>query len=331
MKNIAERPNEKIIDLKEVRSIIEKRESLPENKRIDPNDFRNSYIKLNVNGKEIDAFPLNMIKGDLEDVERMKKEIIDQKSQLSEFQINANTVANFVEMAVPEAIKNLGWLGEDVKVIRPSLYDDYFNGVDNIIQMSSNEILESGEKGKYIGLSIDFTISEDQSMGKVWDNALLIAQGKMSQVKYFSTDIKTKHGIENVKIRDLQLPKIIMSCPHKILSKSQEDLLNFEKDSSDNDTREKAKDTVLKYHFIKETISQLKFFAEIAKRFKNINAENSYNTSLNDFIELIREQGITDEILDEKVGDIQSLSSRIDLDASDSLYIRMLRDVVKSK
>lgn len=306
------------INLDEIRSIIEKRESLPENKRIDPNDFRNN-----------EAFPINMIKGDLEEVEEKRKRILEQKSRLSKDQIDANTIANLVEVAVPEAIRNLGWLGDKVKVIRPSLYDDYFRGIDNIVQMLPEEKIEDEKDLKCMGFSIDFTISDEEAQKKAFEAMLAIARGKIPSIKYFSTDIMTKKGKRNVKIRDFQIPRIIMSCPHKILKESQDDLMNYEKNPNDDEAKDNAKDTTLRYYFIRESLSQLKFFADLAERMENNGAKKVYEDSLESFEKIIDEEGLDDKTLGEKVGKTSGLIGAFDLDANDGQLIKILKEMTK--
>lgn len=310
------------LDLQEVISLIENIEKLPENERIDPNFFRN--VKKVVDGKEINEFPIKMIMEDLKKVEEKKEMILHQKQNLTEAEINANTVASFVETAVPEAIKKLGWLGDKIKVIRPSLYDDYFRGIDNIIQILPDEVVEDEKDIKCMGFSIDFTISDDAAKKKVFEAALAIAKGKVPSIKYFNTNIITKKGKQNVKIRDFPIPKIIISCPHKILEESQEDLLNFEKNPNDVDAKERAEDTKLKYYFIRECLTQLEFFAEVAKKFANINAEKVYLSSLESLRNIMDEQGIDDKLLDKKNGKILGLMNDFDLDANDGQLIQIL-------
>jgi hypothetical protein len=321
--------NSEEINLEEVISIIDYIENLPENKRIDPNYFRN--VKKIINGKEVNVFPIKMIKEDLDAVEEKRKMILTKKQNLTNEEINANIIANFVETSIPEAIKKLDWLGNKIKVIRPSLYDDYFRGIDNIIQILPDKIIEDKKDLKCIGFSIDFTISDMAAEEKVFEAALAIAKGKVPSIKYFNTDIMTKHGSENIKIKDFQIPRIIISCPNKILEESQEDLLNFEKKPEDLETRENAQDTTLRYYFIRECLTQLKFFAEVAKRVKNTVAYDVYMNSLESFKKILDELGIDEKLLNKKIGKISGLISAFDLDANNGQFVQLLEIMKENK
>ncbi len=322
MKNFYE-SEEEGINLEEVKSAIEKIVNSPENKRIDLNYFRD--VKKIIDGKEIYVFPVEMLKADIKEVGDKTRWIKKQKAQLSDKERNANAVAEFVEVAIPETIRKLKWLGDKIKVIRPSLYDDYFNGIDNVIQMLPDEIVENENDIKCIGFSIDFTISDEQAEKKMIDAILDIVSGKVPLMKYFNTDIKTKHGYKNIKIRDFQIPKIIMSCPHKILSESQDDLLNFEKNPNDIDIKNKAENTSLRYYFIRETLSQLKFFSALAEKVGNIAAKILYENALHSFEEMIENQGINESVLDKKVGKISGTVGKFDLEADDGKIIEIFK------
>ncbi len=244
--------------------------------------------------------------------------------------MNTNKVANYVEIAVPEAIRQLGWLGDNVKVIRTSEYDDLFNGVDSVVQMVPKSIVENVTDLKTIGFSIDFTISPEGAGIKAFNLAVSIAEGKIPLVKYFSTDIMTKEGItKNVKIRDFKIPKIIMSCSNQVLRRSQADLLKFEENPGDAEAKENAQDTVLRYHFIRQTLKQLEFFIGVAKEFGNTGAESLYQGSLESFKGIIAGLGITNEVLNEKLSGIKGGTEDFDLHANNGQYIEWVKAAMK--
>lgn len=313
------------LNLQEFISAIDRIENLPENKRIDPNFFRNVF-KI-VDGKEVKEFPVKMIMGDLEEVEKIRASILNRRKDLSEDQIKANVISNFVEAMVPEAIKKLGWLGEKIKSIRPSLYDDYCRGIDNILQILPDEVVESEKDIKCIGISIDFTISEGEANKKMGEALAKIAEGKVPLVKYFNTNIITKDGKQNVKIRDFPMPRIIITCPRKIILESQDDLLNFSNNPDDTEAKEKAKETKLKYYFIRECLTQLEFFVDVAKRLGKTNAEQVYLNSLGLFKDILDEQGIDKKLLDKKNGKVLGLMSNFDLDANDGQLEKLLKAI----
>ncbi len=288
-------------------------ESRPENIRINPKDFRGA--KHEVNGEWVYTFPEAMVKGDLKDVEKKREMISKEETTLSEKDKQISKMANFIEVAVPEAIRKFGWLGENVKVIRPSLYDDYFRGIDNIVQVEPNKPIENEKDINCIGFSIDFTISEKAAVDKMFWLAVSLAKGKIPSVKYFSANIKTKEGTsKNVKIKDFQMPKVIMACPGRVNSESKGDLLNVEKNPNDQEAIAAAKDTTLRYYFIRETLTQLAFLSDTSKRLGNMDAAELYAKSLESFQQIMAEQGITQELLDQKLDGIKSLTQQVNYD-----------------
>ncbi len=308
------------LDLEMIETTVEEIKNRPENRRIDPKDFYESGL-----------FSKKLIDHDIEDVEVKQKEILNQKAGMSEYQKSRNKIAEFVEVSIPEAIRNLGWLGENVNVIRPSDWDDYFRGIDNVVQMFPDEIIEDENDLKCIGFSIDFTISEKSALDKVFEASLAIARGKVPSMQYFSADIKTKDGDKNIKLRDFKIPRIVMSCPDDVLNKSKNDLLNYEKNPDDENIKEKAKDCVLRYHFIKETLSQLVFFTELAEKLGNTAARDVYNSSLESFKMIVEEQGIDDDLIEEKTGKISGLVGNFDLEANHGQWIEILKVMAKNK
>ena len=293
-------------------------------------DKRNPRIKL-ADFYDTELFTKEHIDHDIEDEESDTKEFTEQKKRLSPHQRERMKIAEFVEVSIPEAIKNLGWLGEKVKVIRPSKWDDYKRGIDNVIQMLPEEVVEDEKDLKCIGFSIDFTISEKSTIDKAFEVSLAIARGKVPSMQYFSTSIKTKDGEKDIKIRDFKIPRIIMSCPDEILNKSKNDLLNYEKNPDDEKSVEKAKDSALRYHFIRETLSQLEFFANLSDEVKNEAAGKIYRDSLEQFTKIIDEQGIDDEMIKEKTGRSKGLISAFDLEANDGQWLKILKYMAAQK
>src|SRR5580693_4271936 len=55
---------------------------------------------------------------------------------------------------------NAGWFGQDVSVLKTSMYDDYFNGTDMLAEWEVPE-----NESKILGLSVDVTFSPVQ-LGK---------------------------------------------------------------------------------------------------------------------------------------------------------------------
>ena len=294
--------------------IIEQIESKPENLSINPRDF---------NG--VSFFTQDEIERDLYLVEEKRNKI--QKNQdKSEEMTNALITANFVEAMVPEAIRSLEWLGNKVRVIKPSLYDDYYRGIDNVLQILPEDVIENEKWIRCIGFSMDFTISKEDAEKKAFDLMIALTKGVVPSMKYFKTDVVTTHGPMEIKLKNFKLPRIIMFCPKEIMNESKEQLLNYQTNTDSTDARETAKDCDLKYHFIRESISQLEFFAKLSGIVGNDTAQKVYSDSLISFRQILLEQGITDEIVSNRAGKYPGLIGKsFDINANGGQLIKMLK------
>lgn len=304
-------------ELAEIDSAIEQIEHAPENKAIDPKDFIG-----------VSFFTKDEVERDLKLVEEKERKIKSQK--LSEQQIDIERTAHFVETVIPEAIKKLGWLGEKVKVIKPSRYDDLFRGIDNVVQILPEKEIENEKWIRCIGFSMDFTISRKEAQEKAFEEILAIAKGKVPSMKYFKTEIMTSKGEMEIKLKNFKLPKVIMSCPQEIMNESKEDLLNFETNPEDTEAKTIAENTPLRFYFIKEALAQLDFFADLANRFENKAAKEVYRDSRESFKEILEEQGIDEKVLAEKIGRFPGLIGKeFDLDANGGQFLEILKTMIQ--
>lgn len=286
------------------------------NKRIDPNDFRNATT---LDGEPIS---INIIKEDLEKVELKKNRIVKQDEGLNPSQTRANLIANFVEVAIPESIKNLGWLGADITALDPSLYDDYERGIDSIL-LYQNEIITDRRDLKTLGLSMDFTISDMQYEKKFFENGLAIAKGGIPKVKYFGADVMTVDGMRKIKIIDMPIPKVIISCPqNELLAEAQKHLFEYVRSPKNENKIKDARETTLRYYFIREVLSQLRCFKDLSIKFENKQAEELYNRALESFINLLENNRIDEEVLEERLTGINP--PKFLLDDPDGKYMWMI-------
>jgi len=302
----------------ETASVIEKIDQKPENQPIDPKDFVG-----------VSFFDEEEVKRDIYLVEEKRNKILNEKST-NPIQNDAHISANFVEVAVPEAIKELGWLGKKVKVIKPSLYDDFFRGIDNVIQILPDEEVRDQKWIRCIGFSMDFTIDKEAAKNKAIEEMIAIKKGKVPAMKYFKTDIMTTEGQMEIKLKNFKIPKVIMLCPKEIMDESKNDLLHFEINPDDEYARKKAEDCVFKYYFMKESLAQLEFFATLAGMVGNKAAEDTYKNSLESFRHILKEQGIDEDFLEKKVGRYSGLIGKdFDLEADSGKFLTILEALSK--
>ena len=317
LENTQERPKEASID--DIKSLVEQMESRPENKRPNPVDFRGLL-------SDID------IERDQNSVAKKNQKIEDDEKKLSDSQRETNIRSKFLEEFVPLAIRHYGWIGQEnkVRIVRTSMYDDYFNGVDSFMQLLPTKIIDSAGDLKCLGFSVDFTTGEIRSGEKVELLAKKIYKGEKLMIKYFSTEIMTKKGPEVVKHLGFPLPNIIISCPSKIVIPVEKDFLDFANNPDNNELKGKIENSVLKYHFLRESLFQLEFFAELSEEFEKTDVALLYKNSLETFKKIIKEQDIDINFLNKKLHGISGLSTGVQSDMIPQ-YARLIKSKVKEE
>lgn len=251
----------------ELLALIEKVESDPENQRINPVDFID-YSTI-IRGREINLFPRAEVVADIKRVEELQKtltrkyekggEQVDQKEN--------DARAALVESMLPQLIRELEWLGNRVRVINSSLYDDYFNKIDGAVQLLPDREIRDERDIRCVGFSMDFTLSLQEAHKKMFEQAVFLCQGRLPRMKYFRTNIDTSAGPRTIMLRDFKMPRIILACSGKVIDDSVDDFAAYEEGKDDPNIKERLNDCDLKYYFIRETLSQLNLFKELIGRF----------------------------------------------------------------
>lgn len=268
----------------EVEQLIVKIESEPGNSRIDPRDF-------------IDLFDdPNEIENDIASSERLLKLYKDNAELLGEREKVMTVDANFVETMVPEAIKRIGWLGR-VKVIRPSLYDDFVRHIDTIVQIQEKEIAETVEDLRCLGFSIDFTISPTEAKENVLKIAEEIKRGFCPSAKYFKTEFKTKRGVEVIKLKNFKMPRIVIACDKEMMEDTKDKFIEYIHSPDDNKKKQEVQNCNMKYLFIHEAMVQLEYFGKIASLAGNEVVASKHVEVLASLKRIIAEQGINNNNL----------------------------------
>ena len=139
---------------------------------MNPNHFESvaansGAIKDQIDQKEevrisLDGF-LNNPAFSAEEIEQDKKKVEEKTFRIKEGKEIEHqggeeflNTARIAEHIITESIGEGGWFGDDVNMILPSLYDDYFRGVDAIAEFAQDK-----NDPKHMALSMDFTIQKD--------------------------------------------------------------------------------------------------------------------------------------------------------------------------
>ena len=237
-----------------------------EEKRIQLEDFRNAqYFQ---DSGEIDR--------DLAFIERKKAEFEGRETDSPPEVKKMHENARMIELLLPLAIKEYGWLGENTDVVYTSLYDDYVNGVDSVVQM-----MEPDET-RNLGMEIDFTSSEAEMEDKIKRIGASIQDGKITQVKYFDS-------LATGKLRNLKMPKIAFGAPMNDIIDFANTFLEARKDPGSEALRKAAANHPLKHKFLKYSAGQLQEFGRIAAEAGNIQLALLHHNVL----ETMKKRGLT--------------------------------------
>ncbi len=143
-----------------------------------------------------DIYTEEELKSNKADVERLEFEF--KKRETPEGK-NLKLISDLFEGVIVAEAEQSEWAGSNAIVHSASLYDDYINGVDAIVEFNDEK-----EENKFLALGIDVTFGSyiKTEVGKKLKRIEKeIREGKLSTVKYFS-DSYGKH-------QKLELPKVV--------------------------------------------------------------------------------------------------------------------------
>jgi len=270
-------------DITELDSYTSKIESSKGNGRINPENFRGHS-----------HYTEEEIQSDIEKV-RVKQ---NRTKSNTPAEMQFLSVAKFVEAGIIEAIKDAKWFGDSVKCIRPALYDDFFNGIDSILEFTESPEQSNG-RPKCTGLSIDFTTSHEEAGRKFMDTILRLLEKGPSKIKYFET---TDSNGNVLRLKNLKLPRIIVECSGELLMDTEEILLAYEELNHDSTSLKRVENCRFRFVMIKEILMQLRFIADIFAKLEIPDVYRLYQQSLEHFERALQESHINSEDLDRLSG-----------------------------
>lgn len=104
--------------------------------------------------------------------------------------------ATIFEAIIHQHGEQAEWFGPEAFTIKTSDYDDFKNGVDEIIEFHKEDP-DDGKEISHLTLGIDVTTkgSLDEKLRSAWKK---VKSGKLSEVKYFSSEEAGKGKLEHV-------------------------------------------------------------------------------------------------------------------------------------
>jgi len=157
-----------------------------ETDRINLGDFR---------GRE--GYETKEIEEDLEYVRR-REEDFSQSDKEEPEKIEARKLGTIFERIMHEQAEMGDWLGPNAVTIKTSKFDDFKNGVDDVV-----EFQEEKSEASYLALAIDTTIGRD-SVSKLRRIKDEIDMGQLGGIKYFYSE----HT--NVRGRLTNVPRVVV-------------------------------------------------------------------------------------------------------------------------
>lgn len=107
--------------------------------------------------------------------------------------------ANVMEGILYEHIEMSNWFGESASTIKTSLYDDYVNHVDLIVEFE-----EESKALSHLGLAVDVTFGTTAMQKKFDTIRKEILSGKLTEVKYFESERSPHKGLYQ------KLPRVVI-------------------------------------------------------------------------------------------------------------------------
>lgn len=107
--------------------------------------------------------------------------------------------ADVMEGILYEHIEQSNWFGETASTIKTSLYDDYVNHVDLIVEFE-----EESKALSHLGLAIDVTFGTTAMQKKFDTIREEILSGKLTEVKYFESERSPHKGLYR------KLPRVVI-------------------------------------------------------------------------------------------------------------------------
>lgn len=123
------------------------------------------------------------------------------------------------EAMLNDQIEESNWLGENARVIIPSKYDDYKNGVDSIVEFDEET------NRAHLALAIDITKSPEEVRKKLARIRGSINEGTLSEIKYFLA--RNNQGEITERAEKSGVPRVVVGADQKTMDEVGELLIRY--------------------------------------------------------------------------------------------------------
>lgn len=243
-----------------------------------------------------------VVAADLAEVNRLQKIFDTDQRKKGPEEVDNVKRGKILEALLAERIELDNWLGQEAETIVPSIFDDYKNGVDLLIEFQRDEGF------KHLALSIDATTSLKSASEKIEKIKSDIKHGHLVSIKYFYSEAAGIRGILE------RVPKVVVGtgiATIKELSslwlgaqKSRKEAAVLEKELGPSteevkELKRKAKELLSKlashrvqFLILEEIRVQLEYFVKLAKKLGKPNIEDRYQNALNTVWSILEEKNL---------------------------------------
>lgn len=155
--------------------------------------------------------------------------------------------ADVMEAVLYEQIELNDWFGPDARTIKTSLYDDYVNHVDFIV-----EFKEAARALSHLGIAIDVTFGTVAMQTKFDKIRSEIRSGKLTEVKYFESERSPHKGLYQ------KLPRVVIGA-------EREHIIELAAIWLDPKRKKEFIDHPIQNVLLQEIVSQLDHFRKFAR------------------------------------------------------------------
>ncbi len=130
-------------------------------------------------------YPRSQIEEDILSVQAAEKRFKRDNNMRGKNEMGEKTGDN-LEFVIDRCAEQNNWFGENSFLTRTLKYDDYFNGVDFVLEYDTDE-----NGPKRLALMVDCTMSQDNMDKKISRNLSILGQ---TRIKYFESQIDGSKG-----------------------------------------------------------------------------------------------------------------------------------------
>ena len=126
------------------------------------------------------------------DMLRVKQKQMSFEKQQTPESNETKRASEVFEAIVLEQAELSNWLGDNVSVLKTSIYDDYFNGTDMVAEWSDPE-----RESNVLALAVDVTFGAGSVERKLQHVRRDVDSGKLGKIKYFKSADGSFRGERN--------------------------------------------------------------------------------------------------------------------------------------